>query len=95
MGAIIAARPHRTATILFHHQLPDMVLLILLPAATSLCCSHQWLVVACSARSVVATHFCCSSPAVVWLIIDGLFASRPQLELTVSNRLVMGMPLMN
>jgi hypothetical protein len=31
----------------------------------------------------------------VWLIIDGLFASRPQLELTVSNRLVMGMLLMN
>jgi hypothetical protein len=29
------------------------------------------------------------------LIIGGLFASRPQFKLTVSNQLVMGMPLMN
>ncbi len=64
-GAIIAARRHRMATVLFHRQFPDVVLLISLPAATSLCRSHQWLVVVCSARSVVATQFCCSLPAVV------------------------------
>ncbi len=61
-GAIIAA-PHHRATVYYCH-FPDVLLLLSLPVATSLCRSHQWLVFVCSARSVVATCFCCSSPAV-------------------------------
>ncbi len=78
-GTIITVHHHRTATALLHHQLPAVVLLLLLPAATSLCRSCQWLVVASSAHSIVATGFCHLSPTVAWSLMRSLPATSLQL----------------